>query len=124
MPPLTLTSRAAYLLSGLFIYNRRERLDFKPFAFATLFIFIYILVIFSVSSVMGLRRITLSQRIWNANSDLCVFFESIRNFHVTGILKKNFFLIFRHSFGTKFQNGLPEIITPSVSPQNEYFGVV
>ena len=57
------------------------------------------------------------------NSDLCVCFESIKIFHATGILK-NFFLIFRHFFGAKFQNGLPEIIKPSVSPQNEYFGVV
>ena len=58
------------------------------------------------------------------NFDLCVFSESIKIFHVTEILKKIFFLIFRHFFGAKFQNGLPEIITPSVSPQNEYFGVV
>ena len=42
-----------------------------------------------------------------------VFSDSIRDFHVTGILKK-FFLIFQHFFGAKFQNGLPEIIAPSV----------
>ena len=53
-----------------------------------------------------------------------VCFESIKIFHATEILKKKIFLIFRHSFGAKFQNGLPEIITPSISPQNEYFEVV
>ena len=84
------------------------------------------------------------------NSDLCVFSESVKIFHVTGILKKNFSQFIGTFFGTKFQNGLPkiikpfvtgpkhalklaitriwnylpEIITPSVSLQNEYFGVV
>lgn len=36
-------------------------------------------------------------------------FSCHRNF------EKNFFLIFRHSFGAKFQNGLPEIIKPFVT---------
>ena len=49
------------------------------------------------------------------NSDLCVCFESIKNFHATGILKNFFFLIFRHYFGAKFQNGPPEIIKPFVT---------
>ena len=75
---------------------------------------------------------------WNIN------FANYKNF------EKIFFLILQHSFGAKFQNGLPKIIkpfvtslkyalklvitriwnylpkiiTPSVSPRNEYFWVV
>ncbi len=54
-------------------------------------------------------NLVLSDANENTNSDLCVCFESIKIFHTTGILKK-FSLISRHFFGTKFQNGLPEII--------------
>ena len=40
--------------------------------------------------IHGTDTLHCNQKNWNTNSDLCVCFESIKIFHVTGILKKIF----------------------------------
>ena len=49
--------------------------------------------------IHGTDTLHCNQKNWNINSDLCVCFESIKIFHVTGILKKffpNFSAFFRN----------------------------
>ncbi len=60
---------------------------------------IYYIFIF----IHGTDTLHRNQKNWNIDSDLCVFSELIKKFYVTGFLKKIFSLIFRHSFGAKFQ---------------------